>query len=106
MNSTATERRILLCHAQAGMVLARTVESPTRTRLCPSGATLNDQLINRLAARGIKRLWIVGIPDPGQAAMAWGETSKRLHERFSRVKHQPYLVAIQRLIENALAKRS
>ena len=106
MNSTATESRILLSHAKAGMVLARTVESPTRARLCPSGATLNEQLIKRLESRGIKRLWIVGVPDPGQAALAWGETSRRLHDRFSRVKNQPYLVAIQRLIENALAKRS
>ena len=99
------EARILLSHAKEGMVLTRTVETVTRTRLCPAGTVLSPALIQRLEGRGIKRIWIQGVPDRSQAAQVWASTSAKLHERFSRVRKQPYLAEIERLCENALAKR-
>lgn len=101
-----TESRILLSNAREGLVLSRTVESSTRARLCPVGTVLSENLIKRLEARGIKRIWVEGVPDKAQSAQAWAETSRRLKERFSRVRNQPYLVLIERVVENALAKRA
>lgn len=101
-----SESRILLSHAREGLVLSRTVESRTRARLCPVGTVLSENLIRRLEARGIKRIWVEGVPDKAQSAQAWAETSRKLKDRFSRVHNQPYMVIMERLIENALAKRA
>ena len=97
---------ILLNQAREGMILSRTVELPNRTRLCPSGTTLSDGLIQRLAGRGIKRIYIVGAPPPGSGVETWAEKTKQLHERFSRVKQQPYLMALMKSVENALARKA
>jgi hypothetical protein len=103
-NVITTESRILLSQAKPGFVLSRTVESPTRARLCPAGTTLSDELIRRLSARGIKRIWVAGTPLPGAASEPWTLTVERLRERFSRVRQEPYLMAIERAVETALAK--
>jgi hypothetical protein len=97
---------ILLNQARSGMVLSRTVELPNRTRLCPSGTTLSDGLIQRLAGRGIKRIYIVGTPSEDTGVDNWAEKTRKLHERFSRVKNQPYLLAIMKSVENALARKA
>ena len=88
------------------MILSRTVELPNRTRLCPSGTALSDGLIQRLAGRGIKRIYIVGTPPEGAGVDNWAEKTRKLHERFSRVKDQPYLIAIMKSVENALARKA
>ncbi len=98
------DSRILLTQAQAGMILSRIVELPNRTRLCPSGTTLTDALIQRLAGRGIKRIYIMGTEFPTLGADQWAETAKRLHERFARVHDQPYLMVLMKTVENALAR--
>jgi len=97
---------ILLNLAQPGMVLSRTVELPNRTRLCPSGTTLSEALIQRIASRGIKRIYIVGEPPTGSGVELWADKVKRLHERFSRVRNQPYVMAIMKSVENALARKA
>lgn len=97
---------ILLNQSQPGMVLSRTVELPNRTRLCPSGTTLSEGLIQRLASRGIKRIYIIGVPPAGSGVELWDEKVKRLHERFSRVQNQPYLMAMMKSVENALARKA
>ena len=97
---------ILLNQAQPGMVLSRTVELPNRTRLCPSGTTLSEVLIQRIASRGIKRIYIIGEPPAGASVETWASKVKRLHERFSRVQKQPYLMAMMKSVENALARKA
>ena len=103
--STEPESRILLTQATPGMVLSRTIETPLRARLCPSGTTLSEGLIQRLAGRGIKRIWVLGTPFPGQNQKNWAEIQRQVRERFQRVEHEPYLMALGKMIENALAKR-
>lgn len=98
------DTRILLVHAKPGMVLSRTLELPNRTRLCPSGTTLTEALIQRLSSRGIKRIYITGAPPAG--ADRWEDTVKRLHERFSRVQAQPYMMALMKTVENAMARKA
>lgn len=100
------DTRILLNQAQPGMVLSRTVELPNRTRLCPSGTTLSENLIQRIASRGIKRIYIVGVPPAGSGVELWADKVRKLHERFSRVQDQPYLMAMMKSVENALARKA
>ena len=97
---------ILLNQAQPGMVLSRTVELPNRTRLCPSGTTLSEGLIQRIASRGIKRIYIIGEPPAGAGVELWADKVKKLHSRFSRVQNQPYLMAMMKSVENALARKA
>ena len=99
------ESRILLSQAKAGFTLSRTVESPARARLCPAGTVLSDDLIRRLGTRGIKRIWVVGDPFPEAVSEPWTRTLELLRERFSRVQQEPYLMALQRSVETALAKQ-
>jgi len=97
---------ILLHEAREGMILSRSVELPNRTRLCPAGTSLSEGLIQRIASRGIKRVYIVGAPPAGSGVEPWATKVKRLHERFSRVQNQPYLMAMMKSVENALARKA
>jgi hypothetical protein len=98
--------RILLNQAKPGMILGRVVTSPSAAVLAPSGMTLTADLISRLESRGIKRIYVLGDPYPGQASLAWAEASRRLQDRFSRCRNRPYLMELERHIANELAKRT
>ncbi len=100
------EQRILITQAKAGMVLSRTIESIDRVRLCPHGTELSDGLIQRLAARGIKRIWVTGMPVPGMSPGEWEQIARRLRQRFSRVQDVPFMKALERIVENELARRT
>ncbi len=100
------EQRILLSQAQAGWKLSRTVETKDRVRLCPAGTELSDLLIKRLAERGIKRIYIEGNPLPGPSVEEWEQVTKRLRLRFSRGRAIPFLAAMEKIVETALARQA
>jgi len=99
------EQRILLTQAAAGMVLARPVVLPSKVALCARGTVLSDGLITKLMARGIKRIHVQGQPLPGPSQEAYLESIKKLHERFSRVRHVPLMVSLQYIVERVMVKR-
>ncbi len=100
------EQRILLTQAIPGMVLARPVRLPNKVTLCPSGATLDDALILRLMNRGIKRVMVLGTSVPQIARVGVEETMRAVRERFSRVRDQPLMGLLEKLVEDKLVRRS
>jgi hypothetical protein len=95
------EQRILITQATAGMTLSRPVAMPNKIALCSRGTVLSEILITRLMARGIKRIY----PLPGPDKDAYLESMKKLHERFSRVRHIPFMVSLQQTVERVMVKR-
>ncbi len=100
------EQRILLSQAQAGWKLSRTVETKDRVRLCPAGTELSDILVKRLAERGIKRVYVEGNPLPGLTVEEWDMVVKRHRLRFSRGRAVPFLAALEKIVETALARQA
>jgi hypothetical protein len=100
------EQRILLSQAQPGWKTTRMVETIDRVRLCPSGTELNDFIIKRLAERGIKRIYVEGHPLPGPSVEEWDMVVKRLRLRFSRGRAVPFLAALEKIVESALARQA
>ncbi len=99
------EQRILITQAAPGMTLSRPVVLPNKVALCARGTVLSETLITRLMARGIKRVHVQGHPLPGPSQDAYLESIKKLHERFSRVRHVPLMVSLQQLVERTMVKR-
>lgn len=99
------EQRILITQATAGMTLSRPVAMPNKIALCSRGTMLSEILITRLMARGIKRIFVKGHPLPGPDKDAYLESMKKLYERFSRVRHIPFMVSLQQTVERAMIKR-
>ncbi len=99
------EQRILITQAAAGMTLSRPVAMPNKIALCSRGTVLSDILITRLMARGIKRIYVKGHPLPGPDKDAYLESMKKLYERFSRVRHVPFMVSLQQTVERVMIKR-
>lgn len=99
------EQRILITQATAGMTLSRPVAMPNKIALCSRGTVLSEILITRLMARGIKRIFVKGHPLPGPDKDAYLESMKKLYERFSRVRHIPFMVSLQQTVERAMIKR-
>jgi hypothetical protein len=100
------EQRILLSQAQPGWRLSRTVETIDRVRLCPAGTDLNPALVKRLAERGIKRIYVEGNPLPGPSIEEWDMVVKRHRLRFSRGRAVPFLAALEKIVETALARQA
>jgi hypothetical protein len=105
--ATSQEQRILVSQAEPGMILARPVVLPDNEMvLCPKNTVLDDVLIARIGARGVKRIHVQGHPLKGhRTAMDYDTHIKRLAERFSRVQHVPFMRALQLSIERILARR-
>ena len=99
------EQRILITQATAGMTLSRPVAMPNKIALCSRGTVLSEILITRLMARGIKRIYVKGHPLPGPDKDAYMESMKKLYERFSRVRHIPFMVSLQQTVERVMIKR-
>jgi hypothetical protein len=99
------EQRILLTQATAGMVLSRPVVLPNKVVLCARGMALSDIMIVRLMSRGIKRIHVEGNQLPGQGQEAFEESMRKLHERFSRVRHVPLMVSLAQIVERATVRR-
>jgi hypothetical protein len=100
------EQRILLTQAAPGMVLSRTVALPNKVPLCARGTALTEVIISRLMSRGIKRVYVQGHPLPTPSREAYIEVMTKLAERFSRVRHEPIMVNLQKLVERALTRRT
>jgi hypothetical protein len=101
----ADEQRILITQAAPGMVLSRPVVLPTKISLCARGTVLTEALVTRLMARGIKRVHVQGHPLPGPSQDAYLESIKKLHDRFSRVRHIPLMVTLHAIVERVMTKR-
>jgi len=100
------EQRILITQATPGMVLARPVTLPNGVVLCAAGTTLNDQLLQRLTLRGIKRLYVRGQPLPAPSKEPVVDRIRSLRRRFSRVEQVPVMAMIERAIEKEISRRS
>jgi hypothetical protein len=99
------EQRILLSQATAGMILSRPVALPNKVVLCARGLELSDLMIVRLMSRGIKRVYVQGNQLPGLGQVAFEESMRKHHERFSRVRHIPLMVSLAQIVEKATVRR-
>jgi hypothetical protein len=104
--AVADEQRILLTQATPGMVLSRPVLMQNRAALCAAGMELSESVINHLLVRGIKRIWVKGRPLPSYGEDDLRIMLERLRERFSRVQQDSFMLNLQRIIEQALVRRS
>lgn len=100
------EQRILLTQAAPGMVLARPVQLPNRTILCPRETVLNDELVLRLMARGIKRIYVRGTPLPGSHQLGFTQRMDRLSRSFSRVRSIEAMATLEKVVEHVLVRRA
>ena len=101
----ATQQRILITQATPGMVLAEHVLLPGKVVLCARDAELSDALIARMMQRGIKRIHVRGTPLPVPEREPWSAVTARLHHRFSRVAHVPFMAELARAAERVMARR-
>jgi hypothetical protein len=99
------EQRILITQAAAGMVLSRAVSMPNKVVLCAAGQELSETIIQRLASRGIKRIWVKGRPVAGPGPMAFAESLERLRERFARCRDVQFMADLERQVEHCVVRR-
>lgn len=103
----ADDQRILLTQAKPGMVLSRPVVSPTRITLCATGTELTLGLIDRLAARGVKRLWVEGHSLPPPRPEEFLAFMDKLRRRFSRcdLARNQSMAELRKSVERCLVRR-
>ncbi|WP_181448003.1 hypothetical protein [Dissulfurirhabdus thermomarina] len=91
-------QRISIAQAGPGMVTAKDVLAPDGRVLCGPGVTLTAEIIERLARSGVTVLTVEGRPVkvPGEKSLK--ERLRDLDARFARVKDDPVLVALMKLI--------
>ncbi len=99
------EQRILITQALPGMVLSRPVTLPNKINLCSPGQILSDQLILKLMNRGIKRIHVQGHPLPAHSQDDYEERIKQLRLRFSRVRHIPFMLLLEDMVEREIVRR-
>ncbi|MGB9712818.1 MAG: hypothetical protein ACP5J5_02450 [Dissulfurimicrobium sp.] len=80
------------------MILAKAVKTEDGKILCGPGVELTAELISRLSKSGVHVVVVKGHPVqmPGEKSLA--EMIKELEERFAKVKDDPVLRALMRLI--------
>ena len=91
-------QRIPLRAAKPGMVIAKEVRTADQTILCGSGTDLTQEIIDRLRRADITAVVVKGHPVqlPGEKPLK--ERLADLQHRFSRVKGDPVLNALMKLI--------
>ncbi len=91
-------QRLPIKLATAGMKLAKEASTPEGQVLCGPGTMLTETLLLRLAKAGIHTVTVEGHPVrmPGEKSL--NQRLNELHERFTRVKEDPVLRALERLI--------
>ncbi len=91
-------QRIPLKLAAPGMVTARDVSTEEGQVLCGAGVELTQEFIDRLGRMGVASITVEGHPVclPGEKGL--GERIRDLDYRFSRVKKDPVLRALMKLI--------
>lgn len=99
------DQRILISQALPGMVLSRAVSLQSHMVLCAAGTELSADLIDRLATRGIKRVWVKGHPLPPPSPEDYLAFVDRLRRRFSRCADHPVMRELLRVVERGLARR-
>lgn len=101
------DQRILLTQSRPGMVLSRAVVSPSRITLCSAGTELTLDLIDRLSARGVKRLWVAGHPVPPPRPEDFLAFMENLRRRFSRcdLARNQVMAELRKSVERSLVRR-
>jgi hypothetical protein len=101
------DQRILLTQARPGMVLSRPVVSAARITLCAAGTELTLDLIDRLANRGVKRLWVAGHPLPPPRPEDFLAFLDNLRRRFSRcdLARNQTMAELRKSVERCLVRR-
>jgi len=91
-------QRLPLSLAAPGMKLAREVATPEGKVLCGPGLELTEDLITRLERSGIGVVTVEGHPVRLPGELSISQRLKELEARFSKVKDDPVLRALMRLI--------
>jgi hypothetical protein len=91
-------QRLPLKLAAPGMILAREITTQEGQVLCGTGTELTAQLLQRISKSGIHSVTVDGHPVrlPGEESL--GERIKGLEDRFSKVKDDPVLRALMKVI--------
>jgi hypothetical protein len=91
-------QRLPLKLAAPGMILAREITTHEGQVLCGTGTELTTQLLQRISKSGILFVTVEGHPVPLPGEESLGEKIKGLEDRFSRVKDDPVLRALMKVI--------
>lgn len=99
-------QRIPISLAAPQMVLAKAVKTEDGKVLCGPGVELTAELISRLSKSGVHVIAVKGHPVqiPGEKTLL--EMIKALEDRFSKVKDDPILRALMRLIAEHMIEQS
>ncbi|MDA8162088.1 MAG: hypothetical protein M0022_04165 [Desulfobacteraceae bacterium] len=92
--------------AAPGMVLAKAVKTEDGKVLCGPGVELTAELINRLSKSGIHVAIVKGHPIHMPDEKSLAELIKELEARFERVKDDPVLRALMRVIAEHMIEQS
>ncbi|MGQ9499390.1 MAG: hypothetical protein ACUVQ6_03350 [Dissulfurimicrobium sp.] len=99
-------QRIPLTLAVPKMVLAKAIKTEDGKVLCGSGVELTAELINRLSKSGVHMVVVKGHPVQMPNEKPLVEMIKELEERFSKVKDDPILRALMRLIAEHMIEQA
>jgi len=93
-------QRLPIKYAKPGMVLAKEAVTEDGMVLCGPGTELDAAIISRFQKAGLEAITVEGHPVrlPGEKGLR--ERIKELEMRFSRVKGDPVLMALMKLIAN------
>jgi len=91
-------QRLPIKYAKPGMVLAKEAVTEEGMVLCGPGTELDAAIISRFQKAGLEAITVEGHPVilPGEKSLK--ERIKELEMRFSRVKGDPILMALMKLI--------
>ncbi len=91
-------QRLPIKYVKPGMVLAREAVTEEGTILCGPGTELDEAIISRFEKAGLESITVQGHPVrlPGEKGLK--ERIRDLEARFSKVKGDPVLMALMKLI--------
>jgi len=99
------EQRIRIGQARPQMALSRPVATGNRMILCPAKTVLTQDLIDRMALRGIRRIWVVGHPVEDPTGKPFSVALAELRERFARCQSDPFMRELQVMTERVMIPR-
>lgn len=99
-------QRIPLSLAVPEMVLAKAVKTEDGKVLCGPGVELTAELISRLSKSGVHVVVVKGHPVQMPDEKSLAEMIKELEERFLKVKDDPILRALMRLIAEHMIEQT
>lgn len=98
-------QRIPLHYAKSGMKIAQEIKNQDGHILCGPGVELTSGLIERLAKSDVHVIVVDGHPVELPDEKSITERLKELDERFSKVKSDPVLRAIMKLIAEQMIEQ-